>query len=428
LISSSNETGGKEMKQFFRSFLPGLIFLLAAGCAGAATPTSSLPATAGPAFTAAPGQPTGTPPAPAEPATPAPTIPAAAEGERAARTWPVPDWPISPPEAQGMDSTALAEAFAAIQEQGTNLHSLLVIRHGTIVAEAYFGSYGPETMHQQFSITKSVVAALTGIALEQGAIQGVDQPIVSFFPGKEFANPDPRKQALTLEQVLTMTTGLDWEESDPSFARLYTSPDWVEYMLSLPMAADPGSQFHYCSGCSHLLVEALETATGTSPLDFAREKLFAPLGIEAYSWDTNPAGEPIGGWGLHLRPRDMARLGYLFLNEGEWNGKQLVPAGWVAAVTRKHTDTDGDWDYGYQTWVDLEHQAYAPLGLGGQTIYVVPAQDLIVITTAELPGHDPVFALIEAHILPAVRSAEPLPADLEGEARLSEAIEAATPY
>ena len=203
-----------------------------------------------------------------------------AQGLTSGDYWPTKAWRTSSPEEQGMDSDKLAQMLDAIQEQKLGFHGLLVIRNGYIVSETYFGSYQQDTRHELYSVTKSFVSTLIGIALDKGYIDSTGQRVVDFFPGETFASLDEQKRAMTLEDVLTMRTGLDWDEGDTAYQSLYTSPDWVQYMLDLPMAAAPGSQFNYCSGCSHLLIAILKQATDTNPRDFAEKNLFKPLGID----------------------------------------------------------------------------------------------------------------------------------------------------
>ena len=169
------------------------------------------------------------------------------------------------------------------------------------------------------------------------------------------------------------------------------------------MIAAPGSQFNYCSGCSHLLSAIVHHTTEMNPRDFAEEYLFKPLGISNARWDTDAEGIPVGGWGLQLTPRDMAKLGYLYLRHGQWAGQQIVSSEWVANATRTHTETDGELGYGYQWWTYPSLKAYTALGRDGQTVFVVPELDLIVVTTAETYGHDQIFQLIQQYILPAVQ-------------------------
>ena len=200
-----------------------------------------------------------------------------------------------------------------------------------------------------------------------------------------------------------MRSGLDWQEGDPAYRAMYQSPDWVKFVLDAPMASPPGSRFNYCSGCSHLLSAILQQTTGMHTRDFAEQYLFKPLGLSNVMWETDAAGIPIGGWGLQLTPRDMAKLGYLYLRHGQWDGQQIISARWVETATQKHTDTDGGLGYGYQWWTYPSLGAYAALGRYGQMIFVIPEADLVVVTTAELDGHTELFRLIEQYILPAVK-------------------------
>jgi CubicO group peptidase (beta-lactamase class C family) len=333
-----------------------------------------------------------------------PTIPPQPSETPAASApyWPTEDWRTASPAAQGMDAGTLDRMLDSVRQQKLNLHSLLVIRNGYIVSETYFGANTPETRREIYSVTKSFIATLVGIAIDKGLISGVDRPVGEFFPDRTWANRDAAKQAMTLENLLTMTTGLDWPEEDATFRQLYGSRDWVKYVMDEPMASRPGTQFLYCSGCSHVLSAIIQRQAGMNTRDFAQRELFGPLGIRDAAWDTDTTGIPIGGWGLKLTPRDMAKLGYLYLSGGEWDGRQIVSAGWVEAATKKHTPSDTELGYGYQWWTFPEWGAYAALGRYGQTVFVNPDLDLIVVTTAELEGHDAIFDLIEQYIVPAV--------------------------
>ncbi len=316
--------------------------------------------------------------------------------------WPTQNWRASTPEEQGMDAQKLARMLDAVKQQNLNLRSLLIIRHGYIVSETYFASDNQDTQYELYSCTKSFIATLVGIAIDKGYIDGVSHLVLDFFPDHAFENQDAFKKAMTVENLLTMTTGLDWQEGDPVYVEMYRSRDWVKNVMDKPMKEQPGTAFNYCSGCSHILSAIIQKATGTNTSAFAEKTLFEPLGISNASWDTDASGIPIGGWGLHLTARDMAKLGYLYLHYGLWDGKQLVSAEWVKTATQKHTATDGDLDYGYQWWIYPSLDAYAALGRYGQTIFVVPRLDLIIVTTANLEDHDPIFGLIENDIVPAV--------------------------
>lgn len=318
--------------------------------------------------------------------------------------WPTHGWQTSTPAQQGLDPVLLDKMQAAVKEQQINLHSLLIIRNGYIVSETYYGNQSQNTPHVLYSVTKSFVSTLIGIALDQGKLKTVDQLALDLLPPQTYANPDPRKQAITVENLLTMSSGLAWKEGDPAYRELYMSRNWVKTVLDLPIAADPGSTFNYCSGCTHILSAILHETVGINQFDFAIKYLFNPLGISNPQWETDAQGILIGGWGLNLTPRDMAKLGYLYLHNGIWEGKQVVSSSWVKAATTKHIRSDGSLGYGYQWWTYPTHDAYTALGRAGQTIFVVPSLNLIVVTTADLPaGHEPIFNLIDNYILPAVK-------------------------
>ncbi len=321
----------------------------------------------------------------------------------AANYWPTVGWRSSPPEQQGMDPQMLAQMADKIRQEQLKLHSLLVVHKGYLVFEQYYETYKQDTRHELYSCTKSFIATLIGMALDQGQISSTALPVLGFFPGRTFANLDPQKKAMTLEDLLTMRAGLDWQENDAGYTALYRSRDWVRYMLDKPMVQAPGTQFVYCSGCSHVLSAIVQQATGLNTLDFARKNLFEPLGITNFRWDTDAAGISIGGWGLQITPRDMAKLGYLYLHGGVWDGQQIISAGWVENATRSHTSTDGDLGYGYQWWTYPSLKGYAALGRYGQTIFVIPWADLVIVTTANMDDHDEIFQLIEEYIVPAVQ-------------------------
>ena len=375
-----------------------LLWTLGAALAGCRGPKSTaLPevsdSTLAPAVVAAPGE------------TPVATVTVRVPGVTPAVPpyWPTQGWRTSTPAEQGMNAERLALMMDSVRQQNLDLHSLLVIRDGAIVSETYFGSNTPETRREIYSVTKSFIATLVGVAIDKGIIAGVERPVGDFFPDRKFANWDAAKQAMTLENLLTMTTGLDWPEADATFQQLHGGRDWVKFVMDEPMRSQPGAEFNYCSGCSHVLSAIIQQQTGMNTRDFAQRELFEPLGINDAVWDTDTTGIAIGGCGLQLTPRDMAKLGYLYLNGGMWDGRQIVSTGWVKTATQKHTGTDTDLGYGYQWWIYPRWGAYAALGRYGQTIFVIPDLNLIVLTTAALEGPDPIFDLIEQYIVPAVQ-------------------------
>jgi CubicO group peptidase (beta-lactamase class C family) len=255
------------------------------------------------------------------------------------------------------------------------------------------------------SVTKSVTSALLGMALAEGTLpNGLDTPILSLFPEYgSVENPSAAKDAIRLEDVLTMTSGLAWDEwtlpyQHPlnSWNQMLAQPDWSRFVLDRPMVSDPGTHFVYNTGGSLLLSRAIEQATGTTVAEFAAEGLFAPIGITSWAWPSSPEGHSITGDDLELTPIGMARIGRLFLNGGVWNGEQIVPAEWVDLSTATHVGyAEGveTFEYGYHWWRfrdDLSvaaalavNDAYFAWGNGGQFIIVVPHMDLIVVMTGE---------------------------------------------
>jgi CubicO group peptidase (beta-lactamase class C family) len=357
------------------------------------------------------------------------------------RDWTTPhDWQTSTPEQQGMDSGKLADMFDYIVSRKPNLHSLLIVHNGYLVTEVYFFPYQSDTIHGIYSCTKSVSSALVGIAIDKGYIQGVDRPLLSFFPDRTIANADPRKQAITLEDILTMSSGLDWPEwstsySDPTniVRQMLLSPDPVQFVLDRPMQTDPGKLFNYNTGGSNLLSAIIEQTTGTSTLEFARANLFEPLGFSEVFWAQTQNGMYRGGEGLMLTPRDMAKFGYLYLNHGIGDGRQIIPAAWVDASTADHISTErqayAGYQYGYQWWLGWMQSPgfHTASGYGGQYIFVIPEKKLVVVFTGELSGYnyDDVLpkALAETYILPAIQSENPLPPNPEAASRLETLIQ-----
>ena len=343
--------------------------------------------------------------------------------------WPAQDWRISTPEQQGLDSKLLAQMMEQIQSKQINLHSLIIVRHGYIVTEAYFQPYEADNQVEIYSITKSIVSALVGIAIQQGSIDSVNHKVLDYFPDLEVANNDARKQAITLEHLLTMSSGLEWSD-DVNNGEMDQSQDAMKYVLDRPMAATPGQVFVYNSGAPTILTAVLRKTTGKSPLEFAQAKLFGPLGISDIRWKTYQNGLEVGGAGIQLTPRDMAKLGYLYLRGGLWEGKQIVPASWVKASLEKQVDPKMEGEkrsgYGYLWWLQT-HGAIAAQGLGGQYVLLLPAQDLEVVFTAGLSPREfqiP-YDMFESYILPAIKSDTPLPANPASVARLESLIKAA---
>lgn len=343
--------------------------------------------------------------------------------------WPTDGWQAASPESQGMDSDALADVLAGISAEGTAIHSVLVIRNGYLVTESYFHPYTRESKVHIQSVTKSVIGALLGAALEDGSLESTDLRLLELFPDREIANPSEDKSGIRLEHLLAMSSGLDCREFSGGPV-MEGSEDWVGFMLDLPAVAAPGKQFGYCNGNAHLLSAVLTGATGMSAREYANRTLFAPLGIPAAAeadWGADPQGVTFGGYGLHLRPVDLAKLAFLFLHNGAWAGEEILPADWVAAATAEHVRKEDGSGYGYLWTVYPDSGRYAALGLGGQQIHVIPSENLVVIVTAALEAfaEAPEIETMLSAVRSAIRSEAPLPENAEALERLQGEIERA---
>jgi CubicO group peptidase (beta-lactamase class C family) len=312
--------------------------------------------------------------------------------------WPTTGWRESTPDEQGMDPEHFKLLREHIKENLPHMRSVLVIRHGYLLFEEYYQG-GPNDYQAVASVAKSVISALIGIALHKGYIKRLDQKVVDFYPEYVTPNTDPRMRDITLEHLLTMTSGLE-QETD-------FGADWFRSTLAQSVSSTPGQVFHYNDAAVHLLSGILTRTTHMTAREFGNTYLFQPLGIPLPPWETDPQGNTVGGDGLSLRSREMAKIGYLYLNQGFWDGKQLVPADWVRATTQKHTAADIlKADYGYLWWVTTVegHGAYYAAGFGGQFIYVVPDVDLVVVMTgtASLPEFPQHLDIVRLFLLPAI--------------------------
>lgn len=306
-----------------------------------------------------------------------------------------PFWKSALPEEQRMDSAALAGVLDFIRAQNKDLHSILVIRDGAIVLEEYFGGCDSGQKHILNSCTKSIVSALTGIAIDQGLIAGETSRVWDFFPEYADVRADPLKAKIEIRHLLSMTSGIDWPQYGPDNVsdRMGESEDWVRFILARPMAMEPGSQANYSNGDSHLLSAILQKTSGQTALDFAWEHLFQPLGIADVDWWYDPRGINIGSATIYITPRDMAKLGMLYLNEGMWAGKRILSADWVRKSLLSYTQIQisAGWaDYGYYWWLYPNLGLVEAWGGAGQRIAVFPRLGIISVMTADLADDAPV--------------------------------------
>ncbi len=289
---------------------------------------------------------------------------------------------LSTPQAEGLDPAALADVYAKAQKM-TYLHSLLVLRRGKLVAERYFNGYTAYATDNVRSVSKSILSALVGIALQRGHFKSVDQNLASLLPDIVSETQYADKMPVTLKHLLTMNSGLA-SMRRKAYRAWVQSENWVTHILEKPLAWKPGTGYASSTGDSHLVAVALAKAVGTSAFDFAQTHLFTPLGIRLTAWTTDPQGYYHGGTNMFLTPRDMAKFGLLYLHQGQYHGRQIVPAAWVAESTDTQA-TSGLRDFGYY-WRKPKfgtHEAFSANGYAGQFIVVVPSLELVVVTTAD---------------------------------------------
>jgi len=331
------------------------------------------------------------------------------------------EWPRSTPSEQGLDGEQLHKLVELIRadEQFPRLDSLLIVRNGKLVIEEYFRKFSGDRVHTLQSVSKSFTSALVGIAIERSELKGVDEKLLDFFPDKSgIENMDERKRAITLQDLLTMRSGTDYNEgssNSPHHQLNRRNKGWDTFYLNRPMISQPGTSFLYDSGAVIVTSKLLEIRTGKHADAYAAEHLFPPLDIQKSFWLKNQEGHPHTGGGLNLRPQDMAKLGQLYLQMGEWDGKQVLPAKWVQESIKKRVDLPGRGHvigYGYWWWIMEpdpdgagQENIYAARGFRAQYIFVIPENDKVVVVTGETSsGRDQrqPINFIYSHILPAV--------------------------
>lgn len=346
----------------------------------------------------------------------------------AAPGWPAADWPRTTPGAAGLDAAPLAALDAAFAAGKVPLvDDFVVVRGGAIAFERHYTHdyaalyykeahergplnarltgpynyfdpashpyYQGSKAHTMQSVSKSVTSATIGVAIARGDFRaGLDTPALHWFDEPQVGNVDARKRRMTLRHVLTMTTGLDWNEDVPyddprnGASRMEASEDWVRFVIDQPMTGEPGSTFAYSSGATELLAHIFRKETGQDLERYAAAHLFGPLGITHHHWKRTPLGEVDTQGGLYLASGDLARIGYLYLRDGVWNGERLLSTDWIRDSVSPHADAGGGWRYGYQWWLlpydDGRRYAWTAIGIGGQHLFVMPADDLVVVVTA----------------------------------------------
>jgi CubicO group peptidase (beta-lactamase class C family) len=329
--------------------------------------------------------------------------------------WPTRQWQTSTPEEQGMDSAALAKlvAYGATR----SFDSLLIARHGRIVLDAYYAPYTADIPHVINSCTKAVIGTLTAIAAKDGLLDSLNHPMLDFFAGRSIANVDDRKKAITVQTLLDMTSGIEWEEGieggrEQTLVDFGRSSNQIKFVLDRPMSNAPGEVFNYNSGNPNLLSAILTKLTGMTAGDYANARLFAPLGIAEPNWPHDSQGLSTGGGGVALRPRDMAKIGYLYLRNGAWEDQQLLPPGWSDQQNHAAVDMHASFDPGLRYsnffWVFPDQHVYMAVGDRCQLIMVFPALDVVAVATA---SNYCSFRKLADDISGAVKSETALPAN-----------------
>lgn len=282
--------------------------------------------------------------------------------------------PRSTPEAEGVPSQAVIQLFDSLMAlPRTDIHSVMVLRHGKVIAETYPAPFAPEYRHTMYSCSKTFVGAAVGLAIEENRLRLTDR-VAAFFPDLLPDTVSAHLADMTVRDLLTMTSGItpDWNMRN-------ICSDWIRTYLAKPVKT-PGKQFAYDSMSTYLLSAIVQKVTGTTLLDYLNRKLFIPMNITDVAWEVSPEGINTGGWGLHIQSESLAKFGLLLLNKGKWQGKQLLPARWVEQMTAKQMETGGD-EYGYQMWRCEYPGAVRADGALGQYILMIPDKDMVIVIT-----------------------------------------------
>jgi CubicO group peptidase (beta-lactamase class C family) len=346
------------------------------------------------------------------------TCPAA---ERAAT-----DLPRSRPETQGVAPSGILAFLDEANHKIDSLHSFMLVRHGHVVAECWWDPYDAKSRHELYSLSKSFTATAVGLAIAEGKLS-IDDPVLKFFPDDSPEKPSDNLKAMRVHDLLRMSTGHQTEPrlfsaQGPRLASEQTS--WVKTFLAHPVPFKPGTHFLYNTAATYLQSAIVQKVTGQTVLDYLRPRLFESLGIENPTWGTSPQGITLGGYGLSIRTEDIAKFGQLYLQKGQWHGRQLIPASWVEAATARQTSNgsspQSDWDqgYGYQFW-RARHGAYRGDGAFGQFCVVMPKEDAVIAITSGTGNMQAVLNLVWDKLLPGMKPT-PLLDDEENYRKLRE--------
>lgn len=316
---------------------------------------------------------------------------------------------VSAPERVGMDEAKLLAAVREAERRRLPLHAFLVLRKGKLVLERYGTNEGqqltPRDAHELHSTTKTVTGTLVGLAIADGRIPSVSAAVLPYFTGSSLGEHVNGKEKLTIEDLLTMRSGLGYFEGGDD-ALFHGTGSSAERILSRPLVAEPGTRFCYSSADSQILAEVVRRATGRSPLELATARIFAPLGIAKVDWRADASSTEYGGWGLSLRPRDLARFGLVYLSGGLFFGKRIVPEAWIREAIQPRVKTDSTSAYGYHLWVS-RFGGFATHGYQGQNMYLFPELELLVVFNGALPSDSSDYELdrlVKGFILKAVKA------------------------
>jgi CubicO group peptidase (beta-lactamase class C family) len=322
--------------------------------------------------------------------------------------------PRATPESQGIASSAISAYVDAIQKQVRDFHGMMLLRHGHVIAEGWWKPYAAEYPHVLYSLTKSFTSTAIGMMVAEGRLS-VDDPIIGFFPDEAPAQPDPLLARMRVRHLLSMSTGHE-VDTTPLMRKpdLHDGSDnWARTFLSVPVTREPGSFFLYNTGATYMLAALVPKLAGLTLIDYLTPRLFEPLGITGVTSEYDPRGIQVGGWGFKVTTEDIARFGQLYLQKGNWHGKQLLPESWVAEASAKHvsngSDPASDWaqGYGYQFW-RCQHGGYRGDGAFGQYCVMLPGSDAVLAITSGIPDMQLPLTLAWQHLLPAMQTA-PLP-------------------
>ena len=327
--------------------------------------------------------------------------------------------PRSTPEAQGVSSTTIIAFIEHADSQINSMHSFMLLRHGQVVAEAWWNPESAVKPHVLFSLSKSFTSTAVGMVVAEGKLS-IDDPVLKFFPDELPIEVSTNLKAMRVRDLLTMSTGHQEE------VNLKTKEEWKRTFLSHPVPHKPGTHFKYNTPATYMLSAIVQKVTGQTVLEYLQPRLFEPLGIAQPQWDSSPEGISLGGYGLFLRTEDIAKFGQLYLQNGNWQGKQLVPAQWIEQATSKQvsngSDPSRDWDqgYGFQFW-RCRHDAYRGDGKDGQFCILLPKLDAVIAITANTSDMQAELNVVWDKLLPAFHD-KPLPDNPRDQAKLKQLI------